>query len=436
MAASIARHLPPGSRHVCIGLSGGLDSMVLLAVLLALRDTLGLQLSAVHVHHGLSPHADAWADFVAAQCAALQVPCRVERVRLSGVAELGVEAAARNARYAVLSGCEADAVMLAHHRNDQAETVLLNLLRGAGPAGLAAMPPMRRLTPALLLLRPLLDVPRAALLHYAQAHGLAWIEDESNADTRFDRNFLRLRALPLLRERFAGLDETLARAAAHLAEAQALLSAYGALDAQAYRHTVPERFDARRALAELGEARARHALRIWLGLLGIVPDERAFAALWAQTLSRPDAQPSWRWRGHGLRRHRGQWYPVGPLAGPGPALRIVWRDGQPDTLAGWQGRLVWQRAPDGLAPVGLARGALEVRPRQGGEVLQVRRHGPHRPLKLLFQEAGVPPWLRECLPLLYLDGTLVAVPGVALAAAATAADGWWPQWQIEPAATP
>lgn len=216
--------------RLCVGLSGGCDSVVLLH--LASRLGFGERLSAVHVHHGLSPNADAWADFCAAYCAGLGIPLRICRVRVADDTGLGLEAAARNARYAAFADSAADTLLLAQHRGDQAETVLFNLLRGAGVAGAAGMPEERRLG-GMRLLRPLLGTGRRELEVYAGQHGLRWIDDESNGDLRYARNYLRHRVMPLLGERFPAADVALAQAARHFGEADELLAELAAGDWQA-----------------------------------------------------------------------------------------------------------------------------------------------------------------------------------------------------------
>jgi tRNA(Ile)-lysidine synthase len=206
--------------RLCVGLSGGCDSVVLLH--LASRLGLGERLSALHVHHGLSPNADAWADFCAAYCRDLGVSLQLCRVQVANDGGLGLEAAARHARYAAFVECSADILLLAHHRGDQAETVLFNLLRGSGVAGAAGMPVERRLGDRRLL-RPLLEFGRRELEEYARQHDLRWIDDESNADLHYARNYLRHQVMPLLGQRFPAAEGALAQAARHFAEADAVL---------------------------------------------------------------------------------------------------------------------------------------------------------------------------------------------------------------------
>ena len=250
------------AERICVGLSGGCDSLVLLHVLAGLG--LGERLLALHVHHGLSANADRWADFCAEQCRRLDVAFICERVAVDRNSGLGLEAAARAARYAAFARSPCDVLLLGHHQGDQAETVLFNLLRGAGVAGVAAIP-VERCEQDLRILRPLLAVARAEIEAYARARGLAWIDDESNADTGLTRNFLRHEVLPLLGGRFPAVERNLARTAGNFAEADALLGELARSDWQ-----VAADGDALRlaALRELSLPRLKNLLRFRLRELG------------------------------------------------------------------------------------------------------------------------------------------------------------------------
>ncbi|MBI1886899.1 MAG: tRNA lysidine(34) synthetase TilS [Nitrosomonadales bacterium] len=230
VAAQIAPLLPAHS-SILIGLSGGVDSVVLLHLLHRLAPRFSWQLSALHVHHGISPNADTWADFCAGLCADFDVALQIERVDIAPLREHGIEAAARKLRHAAFSGQKCDFVALAHHADDQAETLLLQLLRGAGVKGAAAMPLLAERAGSPSVLRPLLRCSRREILEYATTQGLRWIEDESNADDSYPRNFLRHRVLPLLEEKFPACRDTLARSAQHFAEASELLDDLARLDA-------------------------------------------------------------------------------------------------------------------------------------------------------------------------------------------------------------
>lgn len=215
VAARLSAHEP-----LCIGLSGGCDSVVLLHLLSRLG--LGQRLFALHVHHGLSPNADAWAEFCGAYCESLDVRWAVRRVTVDRASGLGLEAAARAARYSAFAQWGIRAVFLGHHAGDQAETLLFNLLRGTGVTGMAAMQPERRWG-EISVLRPMLTTTRREIEAYARQENLAWINDESNADTRFSRNFIRHDVLTVIDQRFPAAERALAQAAANCAEADALL---------------------------------------------------------------------------------------------------------------------------------------------------------------------------------------------------------------------
>ncbi len=219
-----------GDERLSVGLSGGCDSGVLLHILANLG--LGDRLDAIHVHHGLSPNAERWAAFCAEYCRRLGVVCRVEHVEVDRRSGLGLEAAARAARYQAFAEVDADTLLLGHHQGDQAETLLFNLLRGAGVTGAAAIP-VERQQGRLRILRPLLGVSREEIWAYARGEQLEWIDDESNADTALTRNFLRHEVLTAVAGRFPAAERNLAQAAGHFAEADALLMELALIDWQA-----------------------------------------------------------------------------------------------------------------------------------------------------------------------------------------------------------
>lgn len=259
----LAARLVPAER-LCVGLSGGCDSVVLLHLLSRLE--FGDRLCAMHVHHGLSPNADDWARFCAEYCGRLSIFLEIARVDVDLNAQAGPEAAARAARYAALGRCAAPTLVLAHHQGDQAETLLFNLLRGAGVAGAAAMR-VERKRGQQRVLRPLLGVSRAELEAYAKAHGLCWIDDESNLDTRYSRNFLRHEIMPRLRSRFPGAELSLAQAATHFGEADALLAELAEQDWCAVSQDAAGSASLQ-ALRQLSPARLKNLLRYRLRALG------------------------------------------------------------------------------------------------------------------------------------------------------------------------
>lgn len=420
--------LPSRPRRIFVGFSGGLDSSALLHLAARICAGSAYELCAVHVHHGLSPNADQWAAFASQFAKSLGVECKVVRVEVNQRAELGLEAAAREARYAVFEQLHCDVLLLAQHLDDQAETVLLNLLRGSGVRGLAAMPECRFLSSGTQLLRPLLGTSRAELLAYAQAHQLQWVEDESNSDQTFDRNFLRHSILPQINKAFPGASAALARSAAHFAEAGALLTELASSDL--HDCVEEEAFNLVVASTCLSDGRLRNVLRYWLGCSGVVPDTRAFDELLRMMReARPDAQPVWAWRDRVVRRYRNKLYLTSTTIQIGSPVAFEWQRGTETIIPNRMGRLGWSKAIEGfgIAERALA-GRLELRPRAGGEALRLYPNGPTRSLKHLYQEAGVPPWLRESIPILWIDGRIAAVPGRWIAEEFLEPGGWQVSW--------
>jgi tRNA(Ile)-lysidine synthase len=424
IAAALSEHAAGGAR-IAVALSGGLDSMVLLDAAAAYAARQSAPLSAIHVHHGLSPNADRWADFCTAQCARRGVALTTHRLRLEREGGESLEALARTARYQCLLGSPVDAVALAHHADDQAETLLLQLLRGAGTPGLAAMASYQPGRPALL--RPLLGLARTTLAAYASARELDWIEDESNADTRLARNFLRHEVTPLLAAHFPGYPATLVRAAGHqadaaaLAEALAIVDAAGAVDANGLD---------RARLCALGLPRARNLLRWFLRAQGLrTPSEARLVEMLRQIKhAAPDARTRIAHDGAEIGCHRGRVVVHAPRA----ATFVRAWDGESELrLPG--GLLRFERAHGtGLAAVKLARAPVTLRSRCGGERIRLAPNRPARAVKKLLQEAHMPPWEREALPLVWSGDELAAVPGIGIALAYQAAPdeaGWSLSWR-------
>ncbi|MFO1414981.1 MAG: tRNA lysidine(34) synthetase TilS [Burkholderiales bacterium] len=410
---------PPDTGPLAIALSGGRDSVVLLDALAAVAPAAGRALVALHVHHGLSPHADAWERACADLCAQRAIPLVTRRVAVPRPPQASLEAEARRARYAALvaAACEASAhtVALAHHRDDQAETLLLQLLRGAGPHGLAGMAAWRADTRGVAWWRPLLACPRTTIDAYATARSLVYVDDESNASPRHRRNAVRHVVLPALRAAgFPSAAATLARAAAHQADAMHLADDLAALDA---RSAYDGNTLARAALRELPLHRARNLLRWFLHARGCPPPPAArLADMLAQiATARDDAQVRIVHDHAEIGLHRGRIHVHAPLP---PPFALAWC-GQPD-LALPHGRLRCEfRAPAAgeaaIAAAVVAAGGIEVRLSAGGERLQRTANRPRRALKAILQEAGMPAWERRALPLLVAGGEVIAVPGVGVA---------------------
>lgn len=408
----------------CVALSGGLDSTVLLHLLASLAQREALPpLSAIHIHHGLQAAADAWPAHCRELCAALSVPLQVEYVQVAPGASL--ERAAREARYAAFAARlgAGEALLTAQHRDDQAETLLFRLLRGAGVQGLSAMPLSRALG-AGQLVRPLLNCSRDELLAYAREHKLTWVEDPSNADERFARNYLRRQVLPALLSRWPQAATNMARSAAHLSEAAQLLDELAQQDMAAAQVSaefawLPLPNLALPALRDLSEPRQRNALRYWLRPLTAMPDSEHWAGWQALRDAALDAAPVWKLAAGELRRsdERLWWLSGDWLCSPAPANVAAQGDQQVALPANGSVRI------DGQLPAG----NWQLGYRQGGDQILLPGRG-HRDLKRLFNELRVPAFVRDRLPLLCLDNQVVAIAN--LPGMQGAADGSWQlHWQ-------
>ncbi len=403
--------------HICVGLSGGLDSMVLLALLKALMPSGGFSLSAVHVNHQIHPEADHWQQFCEAYCLEQGIPFVFERVSLQHESGTSLEAVARAARYAVFARQPVDFIALAHHQDDQAETLLIQLMRGAGLPGLCAMPEVRPLDArqeAPKLFRPLLDVGRSDLQAVAEAAQLRWVQDPSNDKTAHVRNFLRHTVAPVLSERFPSWSATVARSAGHLAQASALLDALAQRDFVDCGDATGIRVSA--ALA-LGEDRATNLLRWWLRQQGAPACHQRQLQEWLrQGYAAPDRMPELAWGGWVLSRFAGVWQLHRALASNWPEMTLFNWPTEAILIPG-AGRLVQEHVMGaGIRAEILNRGDITLRARRGGERLRPQSRGATRSLRHLFQEARLPPWWRDALPLVFRGETLICIPGVAVEA--------------------
>ena len=398
---------------VCVAFSGGADSTALLAALAQLKRP-PLRLRAVHVDHRLHPHSSSWAAHCRRVARALGVPLRVRTANVARARGESLEAAARAARYGLLATALAphEALLTAHHQDDQLETVLLQLLRGAGVAGIAAMPALAAFARGRLV-RPLLPWSRAELSAWVRSQGLEWIEDPGNSELRLDRNYLRARVLPLIRERWPAAAATVARAARHAAEAQRLLDAVGAADAA--RASFGAMLSAQR-LRTLPPERRRNALRFWITAAGhLAPPASRLEEIAGPLLqARADAQPCVRWEGALLQRQSDL---LSLRAAPGSTGRLEelswpWRRRRTCALPGCGGKLTLKRDARGPLDLDALPAMLTIRARRGGERLRPVRAGPRRALKSLLQEARVPVAERARLPLIFAAETLIAVAGL------------------------
>ncbi len=415
-------------RQLLVGFSGGLDSTVLLHRLKLWRDREpDVQLRAMHIHHGLSPHADGWVVHCEALCATWDIPLRVERVTLQDEG-LGVEAQARKARYAAFASAlrPGEALVTAQHLDDQCETFLLALKRGSGPAGLSAMPERADFAGAQLI-RPLLSETRASLEDWAREHRLSWIEDESNQDDSYDRNFLRLRVIPLLTERWGHFTEATARSAMLCAEQEILLDEL--LSEELAELISPEGALAIAPLEAMSAVRRAAVLRRWLASRhASMPSRAMLNRLWDEVAqAREDATPSVYLNGFEVRRYQG---------------RLWWIKSRPslsDVVLSWPSVEDALLLPHGAGSVFLentghvrlpkANEPVTVRFKAGGMLHIVGRNGG-RKLKKIWQECQVPPWRRDTTPLLFYGETLIAAAGVFVTEEGWAEEGVAFTWRV------
>jgi tRNA(Ile)-lysidine synthase len=374
-------------------------------------DKLAAPLRAVHVHHGLLPDADRWTEHCRTTTKRLAVPCDILSVNAAPRPGESPESRARQARYGALAAHLPDRAMLltAHHRDDQAETVLLQLLRGAGPAGLAAMAALAKRDFGWLG-RPLLDIEQIDVRAYAERHALVWVDDPSNADTRLDRNYLRLEVMPLLRARWPGLGVALARSAGHCAAAERLTAARGArllaTATSSDRYQLPLAY----LLQQTVDDQAL-LLRHWLVAGGLpLPDANRLRRLVSEVaLAGANAMPMVRWPGAEVRRWRGALYAMPTLPEIPDAAQIAWPTGRALALPGGLGELVLGESGLALDAGVIESGKLSVRFRGEGVAATPAGRKGRRSFKRLCQDWGIPPWLRQRIPLFYVDDRLVAI---------------------------
>jgi len=430
LAAAVAAVLSAAGvgagQRLCLALSGGVDSSLLLHLLAGLRAQFGFELAAAHVHHGLSPNADAWQRACAAQCAAAGIVLHAFRVEVARDDPAGLEAAARTARRAALSRVDCDWLVTGHHQDDQAETLLFRLVRGTGLRGAGAMAAIEPARPGRL--RPLLAVRRADIVACAQALHLAWVEDESNADPRHARNYLRHHVLPVVEAAFPGAVPALARAAGHFREADELLDALAAQDAAACGGVTL----ARDALLALPDARLRNLLRWCVRRHGAEAPARArlVEAVRQLRAAAPEHPLHVALGALACCMYRGQVW-LEPALVQAPARALAWHG--EDELAWDGGRVRFEPVTGaGLSRAALARAtACELAPRWAGLGMRQGARRPRRSFKNLCQEAGIPAWLRPRLPVLRVDGEAAWIGEIGVAAQfACAADeaGILPVW--------
>jgi tRNA(Ile)-lysidine synthase len=398
-------------KSVTAALSGGVDSVVLLHILHQLQKTHHFTLKASHVHHGLSKNADKWVKFCEKLCTKLSVPLDVHYIKLPQKKSLGIEGEARQLRYEKLLKSQSDLVVLAHHEDDQAETFLLQLIRGAGVKGLSSM---AHFDDSRRLWRPLLNTSRIEIESYAKKHQLKWIEDESNQNTDFDRNFIRSKVLPILKNRFNHIIKVISRSSAHLAEAQHLLDDLAKLDLKnylksyIYKHKIQVK-----TLDKLSSSRAKNVLRYWLEINDqLMPSKDLLDELLRQVLkAKKDAELKIQLsKDFEIRRYKAEIYIVKRNLKGQKNYEIIWK-GEPEILLPNGAQLNFKKVKGrGISFKLLNDQKLKIRNRQGGEFFKPDSKRPTKKIKQLLQESDIPPWEREFFPMIFVGGELAAVP--------------------------
>ncbi len=395
--------------HIYIGYSGGVDSHVLLHLCTSIT-TLKDKITAVYVHHGLQAEAEYWARHCEKTAESLGVDFIMLRVNAVAIQGESPEEAARNARYTALKSLIGinDVLLVAQHRDDQLETVLLQLFRGSGLRGLSAMPELMIFGQGVML-RPLLNVSKLAIDDYARVHGLSWVDDPSNLSNDYDRNFLRNAVLPLLKERWPACDKTVARSAGHCADAQIVISAL----AEELFFKVFNVADKTLCINQLKSYKITEqqlVIREWFQALNLKMPAQAFVErLQSEVLSASEnSDPVLSGQGYCVRRYRDKLYCL-KRAAPEIVQDSTWPAGQTSIRVSDQQTLSCMSSSEGISREQWLNATIVVKARSGGEKIRLPGRKGHHALKKLFQETGIPPWEREKIPLVYLDDKLAAV---------------------------
>lgn len=416
----VLRQYVSEQNHLVLALSGGVDSVVLLQILAQISKQFTFNLSAIHIEHGISPNTKQWSDFCQNYCDALGIPLTIFSLSIKKQAQVSLEAAAQQARYAIFKEISADCIVLAHHLDDQAETLQLQLLRGAGLRGLAGMPIMRLLSPAgkIKLLRPLLTVSRDTIQGYALQNKLMWITDESNDDTTYHRNFLRHQIFPLLEQRYPVYRETLARTSRHMGEAVQLLDSLAENDSQLVMVAGEIHIE---RLRKLDFLRAKNLLRYIFSRRDIIQPstqklEEILRQLW---MAKSDNYLYLTFGEFEIRLYKNlvRLLPKAKSKLPGSDQdQLFYWHGEPNWVIEPLGGVIkWSNSVGiGINAKKLMENSVAVRLRKGGERFQLNCKRPRRSLKKIFQEAEIPEWERNNLPLLLSGDQLVWVAGIGI----------------------
>lgn len=408
-------HIKQGD-HLAIALSGGIDSVVLLHILAELSGQLPFTLSAVHVNHGISNNAMLWSKFCCNLCRAYGIPIYVAYLKVKKQSGGSLEAIAREERYRIFSQIQADYMVLAQHLDDQAETLLLQLFRGAGIKGLSAMPFVRKQfsDSAPQILRPLLEISRNRIELYAQQNQLNWINDESNDSTTFNRNFLRHEVLPVLKKRYPSYSRTLLRTSRHLSEASSLLNELAIIDSAHGLISGKLQID---YLRKLSFPRAKNLLRHTLLQQQItLPSTVKLEEILNQLLSAgPESQVHIHFGDTEIRCYKDNVHILPRKPHTQELKTYVWRGEADLVLQHLNGAIHFNLVKNhGISQKKLLNESVTIRTRIGGEHFKPACNRPTRSLKNLFQEASIPPWERNMLPLLFCGEHLVWVPGIGI----------------------
>ncbi len=422
----------PASSRIVIAYSGGMDSHVLLHVMARMRPRYPWRMDAIHINHHLQKQNEDWALHCRRTCRSLDVSLSIKTVDASNPGKEGLEGRARRLRYAAIQQClgKADILLTAHHQDDQLETFLLQLFRGAGVLGLASMPPLRRFDPGWHG-RPLLGFPRSALYHYAHENNLTWVEDPSNESRQMDRNFLRHEIMPTIKSRWPDVSTPVARTISIHADVQVLLDDVARQDLASCQGgnknilVISE-------LQRLTPQRQRNVLRYFIRTLALpIPGSDHLSHIMSDILaSRRYSIACVKWRGAEARRYRGYLH-IGPaLDDFDSSVILPWRFNRPCVLQ--YGELTAREGKGGgLRKDCCANSLVEIRYRRGGERIRLPGHQHHHKIKKLFQGRGIPHWLREQVPFIYINDRLAMVAGLWIDAAFLAADdedAWIIHW--------
>lgn len=406
-----------------VALSGGLDSCALLHALA--NQPTQLNLRALHINHQLQAQANDWVKFCEKFCQELKIPLDIINVDIQLQPGDSIEAIAREKRYQVFKNLlkQNQAILTAHHQDDQAETLLLQLLRGAGVAGLAAMPKISNLGQGYLV-RPLLDFTRESLEQYGIQQNLVWINDPMNADLRFDRNFVRQKIMPILQQRWPKASETIARSAAHCAKTHTVINELLLPELNAIKGKDAHSLSIAK-LKQHSLVVQYELIRLWLKSQNFaLPSTKHLHQLYQDVvLAKHDAEPVMKWEKVEVRRYRDNLYVISPLSNTVVSEVLKWNVSQLFELPNQLGSLKANRMVGEGVKLSLIKNELEIRFRVGGEFLKLPNRDGTRSLKNLWQEWGVPPWLRDRIPLLFHDDQLIAVVGYAIAEDYVAKEG-------------